>query len=119
MLRVYNYMAIGVAITGVVAYADLCHVCRDRQRRRDLGLTPFGNFMFASAFKWVVIFAPLGHGVLHLRAHQFDEPVGAAQIAFWVFAALDGAFDLLDLPGLCPCEHRAGVLHQRGLVRRA
>ena len=74
MIRVYNYMASGVAITGVVAYADLCHVGGDRRDGGHRSLTPFGNFMFASAFKWVVIFAPLGYGVLPLGAHQFDEP---------------------------------------------
>ena len=40
MLRVYNYMAIGVAITGVVAYADLSMSVQ--QGAAGLELTPFG-----------------------------------------------------------------------------
>ena len=54
------------------------------------GLTPFGNFMFASAFKWVVIFAPLAL-VFFISARINSMSLGTAQIAFWVFAALMGA----------------------------
>jgi uncharacterized protein len=54
------------------------------------GLTPFGNFMFASAFKWVVIFAPLAM-VFYLSMRIGKMSLGAAQVAFWVFAALMGA----------------------------
>jgi FtsH-binding integral membrane protein len=53
-------------------------------------LTAFGNFMFASAFKWVVIFAPLGL-VFFISARINSMSLGTAQIAFWAFAALMGA----------------------------
>ncbi len=46
--------------------------------------------MFASAFKWVVIFAPLAL-VFFISARINSMSLGAAQIAFWVFAALMGA----------------------------
>ena len=49
----------------------------------------FGNFIFASAFKWVVIFAPLGM-VFFLSARINSMSLSGAQIAFWVFAALMG-----------------------------
>jgi uncharacterized protein len=86
MLRVYNYMAIGVAITGVVAY--LTYVM-GVQSEAPLVLTSFGNLIFASAFKWVVIFAPLAM-VFFLSARINSMSLGTAQIAFWVFAALMG-----------------------------
>ena len=54
------------------------------------GLTPFGQFMFQSAFKWVVIFAPLAL-VFFISARIDSLSVGAAQIAFSIFAALMGA----------------------------
>ncbi len=88
MLRVYNYMASGVAITGVVAY--LIYAMAVEQTAAGLQLTAFGQFMFASAFKWVVIFAPLAM-VFYLSARISSMSLGAAQIAFWVFAALMGA----------------------------
>jgi FtsH-binding integral membrane protein len=88
MLRVYNYMASGVAITGVVAYAIFAMAVE--QGAGGLQLTAFGNFMFASAFKWVVIFAPLGL-VFFISARINSMSLGTAQIAFWAFAALMGA----------------------------
>ena len=88
MLRVYNYMASGVAITGVVAY--LVYAMSVEQTAAGLQLTAFGTFMFASAFKWVVIFAPLAM-VFYLSARIGSMSVSAAQIAFWIFAALMGA----------------------------
>ena len=50
MLRVYNYMASGVAITGIVAYAVYAMSVVTGADGAITGLTPFGNFMFASAF---------------------------------------------------------------------
>ena len=87
MLRVYNYMASGVAITGVVAYLTYMFAVVDNGA--GLQLTPFGNLIFASAFKWVVIFAPLGM-VFFLSARINSMSLSAAQISFWVFAALMG-----------------------------
>jgi FtsH-binding integral membrane protein len=46
--------------------------------------------MFASAFKWVVIFAPLAM-VFFLSARIGSLSLSAAQISFWIFAALMGA----------------------------
>jgi FtsH-binding integral membrane protein len=88
MIRVYNYMASGVAITGVVAW--LIYSMSVVQGATGLELTPFGQFMFASAFKWVVIFAPLAM-VFFLSARIGSLSLSAAQISFWIFAALMGA----------------------------
>ena len=90
MLRVYNYMASGVAITGVVAYAIYAMSVVTGADGAITGLTPFGNFMFASAFKWVVIFAPLAM-VFFISARINSMSLSTAQISFWIFAALMGA----------------------------
>jgi hypothetical protein len=90
MIRVYNYMATGVAITGVVAYAIYAMSVVTGADGAITGLTPFGQFIFQSAFRWVVIFAPLAL-VFFISARINSLSVGAAQIAFWVFAALMGA----------------------------
>jgi FtsH-binding integral membrane protein len=92
MLRVYNYMAIGVAITGLVAYLTYQAAGGDAIQIANgtiVGLTAFGTAIFASAFKWVVIFAPLAM-VFFLSARINSMSLGSAQIAFWVFAALMG-----------------------------
>jgi uncharacterized protein len=90
MIRVYNYMASGVAITGVVAYAIYAMSVVTGTDGAVTGLTAFGNFMFASAFKWVVIFAPLAM-VFYLSMRINKMSLGAAQISFWLFSALMGA----------------------------
>jgi FtsH-binding integral membrane protein len=84
MLRVYNYMAAGLGITGVAAYGTF-------QAAVDAtgNLTPFGVTLFTSPLKWAVIFAPfilvmvLSFGVQRMSA-------AAAQGLFWVYAALMG-----------------------------
>jgi uncharacterized protein len=89
MVRVYNYMASGVAITGLVAYL-IYAMSVTQSAGGGLALTAFGSFMFASAFKWVVIFAPLAL-VFFISARINAMSLSAAQISFWAFAALMGA----------------------------
>jgi uncharacterized protein len=90
MIRVYNYMASGVAITGLVAWLIYSMSVVSGADGTVTGLTPFGNVMYASAFKWVVIFAPLAM-VFFLSARIGSMSLGTAQISFWIFAALMGA----------------------------
>lgn len=87
MIRVYNYMAAGVGITGVVAYVT--YMMAVTQTAAGLSLTPFGNFVFASPFKWVIFLAPLGM-VFLLSARISRMSTSGAQMAFWAFAALMG-----------------------------
>ncbi len=89
MLRVYNYMASGVAITGIVAYAVYAMSVVTGPDGA-LSLTAFGNLMFASGFKWVVIFAPLAM-VFFISFRINKMSLSTAQIAFWAFSALMGA----------------------------
>ena len=83
MLGVYNYMAAGVALTGVIAY--LTNVLAVS----DAALTPFGQMLYSSPLRWVVMLAPLGF-VLYLSFRIQQMSVGAAQLAFWLFAAVMG-----------------------------
>ena len=64
MLGVYNYMALGVALTGLAAYA-IAHFAATSdptgvQIGRDLFLTDFGRALYLSPLRWVVMLAPLG-----------------------------------------------------------
>ncbi|MCB1475546.1 MAG: Bax inhibitor-1/YccA family protein [Rhodobiaceae bacterium] len=83
MLRVYNYMAIGLGITGVVAFAAAAMAVSGGQ------LTAFGQAIFLSPLKWVIMLAPLGM-VFYLSARISSMSVSGAQMAFWVFAGLMG-----------------------------
>jgi uncharacterized protein len=83
MLGVYNYMAAGVALTGVVAYLTYTMAVQGG------ALTPFGQALYTSPLKWVVMLAPLGF-VMFLGFRIQQMSVGAAQAAFWLFAAVMG-----------------------------
>ena len=63
MLRVYNYMAGGIALTGLVAYVIFNYSVTTTGARSNVGgrcrpasghvLTPFGQAIFVSPLKWV------------------------------------------------------------------
>jgi FtsH-binding integral membrane protein len=84
VLGVYNYMAAGVALTGIVAY--LTSVLAGSSLET---LTPFGQTLYGSPLRWVVMLAPLGF-VLFLSVRIQQMSVGAAQTSFWLFAAVMG-----------------------------
>ncbi|CCM77646.1 Bax inhibitor-1/YccA family protein [Rhizobium mesoamericanum] len=83
MLKVYNLMALGLAITGVAAYLGFNFAVQDGQ------LTQFGVLLFQSPLRWVVILAPLA-AVFFLSFRINRMSVAAAQTTFWVYAALVG-----------------------------
>ena len=83
MLKVYNLMALGLAITGVAAYLAFNFAVQDNQ------LTQFGVLLFQSPLRWVVILAPLA-AVFFLSFRINRMSVAAAQTTFWVYAALVG-----------------------------
>ena len=88
MLRVYNYMAGGVFLTGIVAYlASPAAITRGPTGARVL--TEFGQLIYVSPLKWVIMLAPLAF-VFFLSFRIYKMSVPAAQIAFWVFAGVMG-----------------------------
>ncbi|HEY0293102.1 MAG TPA: Bax inhibitor-1/YccA family protein, partial [Hansschlegelia sp.] len=94
MLSVYNYMSLGLAITGLAAIgAFMLAVTSDANSAvataRGMHLTQFGYLLFASPLKWVVLLAPLGM-VFFLSARLNSLSASGAQIAFYVFAGLMG-----------------------------
>jgi uncharacterized protein len=83
MLRVYNYMALALAVTGIAALATFNLAVTDGQ------LTQLGSVLYASPLKWVVMLAPLAM-VFFLSFRINSMSLGAAQITFWIYAALMG-----------------------------
>ncbi|MBB3135250.1 hypothetical protein FHS26_002991 [Rhizobium pisi] len=83
MLKVYNLMALGLAITGVAAYIGFNLAVQDNQ------LTQFGELLFRSPLRWVVILAPLA--VVFFLSFRINRmSVASAQATFWAYAALVG-----------------------------
>jgi FtsH-binding integral membrane protein len=94
MLRIYNYMTIGLAITGFAALGVyLAAVTNDptgaAARIGNAYLTSFGYAMFVSPLKWLFIFAPLAMVFVISFGIQRLAP-STAQLLFWVFSALMG-----------------------------
>jgi uncharacterized protein len=93
MLRVYNYMLLGLAITGVLALATFNLSFSETPTAYALGnglyLTDLGYALFGSPLRWVIMLAPLGM-VFFLSFRIQKMSVSAAQMTFWVFAALLG-----------------------------
>jgi FtsH-binding integral membrane protein len=76
MLRVYNYMASGLLLTGIVAYV--------------VANTPaIYNSIFGTPLAWVVMLAPLGF-VFFLSLRLDRIQASTAQALFWAFAAVMG-----------------------------
>lgn len=76
MLGIYNYMALGVALTGLVAYFVASNAA-------------IQEAIFGSGLVWVAIFAPVGL-VLLLSFGINRMSAGTAQLVFWAYAALNG-----------------------------
>lgn len=76
MLRVYNYMGLGLALTGAVAFL--------------VASTPaLYQPIFGTPLKWVAMFAPLAF-VMLLSFRVERMSASAVQASFWAFAAVMG-----------------------------
>jgi len=102
MQRIYNYMVLGLAITGFAALGvylfavtgDAASAARSATGgalaiRNGVYLTPFGYTLFVSPLKWVIMLAPLGL-VFFLGFRIQNMRPATAQLTFWIFAALIG-----------------------------
>ena len=81
MLQVYNFMAAGLGVTGLVAYAAVA--------------TGLYQQIAGTPLIWLVMLAPLG-AVLFLSFRIERMSTGGAQATFWTYAALMG----LSLAGI-------------------
>ena len=76
MLRIYNYMATGLGLTGLTAYF--------------VAITPsLFNAIYGTPLYWIVALAPLGF-VFYLSARLHKISFSTAQTVFWVFSGVMG-----------------------------
>ena len=90
MLKVYNYMASGVLLTGVVALIVFIMAVVTGSSGEIIGLTNLGNSIYNSGLAWVLMLAPLGV-VIYMSFGIAKMSYSKAQTVFWIFAALMGA----------------------------
>jgi FtsH-binding integral membrane protein len=76
MLRVYNYMTGGLALTGIVAWLTASSPAMIQA-------------IYGTPLLWVVMLAPLGF-VLFLTVRINKMSLAAAQTAFWLYAGVMG-----------------------------
>jgi uncharacterized protein len=94
MLGVYNNMVIGLALTGLVAYgAKILATTTDQTlavaQFGHIYLTSFGEAIYLSPLRWLVIFAPLAF-VLFMSFGINRMAASTAQAMFFVFSAAMG-----------------------------
>ena len=96
MLQVYNYMAIGLALTGVAALAVFALATTQggegavAQVGNGIYLTQFGVTLYTIPLKWVLALAPLGVVFwLSFGVHKMEP--AKARALFFLYAALVGA----------------------------
>ena len=90
MLKIYNYMASGVLVTGFVALFLFKYSVVTNEAGSITGLTSLGNAIYNSALMWVIALAPLGI-VMWMSFGLAKMSASKAQTLFWVFAGLMGA----------------------------
>ncbi|QPC86009.1 BAX inhibitor (BI)-1/YccA family protein [Mesorhizobium sp. NBSH29] len=95
MLKVYNLMALGLAVTGLAAVAMMMAATTTDPSAAvaTLGngkmLTSIGAAVYGSPLRWVVMLAPIA--MVFFLSYRVDKmSVSAAQTTFWVFSALMG-----------------------------
>ena len=89
MLKVYNYMATGVLLTGIIALITFKMSVVTDASGAIVGLTQIGNSIYMSGLKWLVMLAPLGI-VFYMSFGINKMSASKAQTTFWIFAALMG-----------------------------
>ena len=83
MLGVYNYMSIGLAITGLTAIGTSMFAGTRG------ALTPFGALLYTSPLKWVIMLAPLAF-ILFFSFRIEKMSAASARTMFFAFAAVMG-----------------------------
>ncbi len=76
MLSIYNYMTLGLVITGVVAFLTASS-------------PTMLETIYTTPLRWVVMLAPLGF-VFYFSARIHSMKASTAQLLFWVFSAMMG-----------------------------
>ena len=88
MIRVYNYMAGGVALTGIVAWLTF-QAAVTTTSSGALALTPLGHALYGTPLMWVFMLAPLGL-VFFISFRIGQLQASTARTLFFVYAGLLG-----------------------------
>jgi uncharacterized protein len=88
MLGIYNNMTLALGISALVAWGTFAMATVTTETGR-IGLTAFGQLIYTSPLKWVIMLSPLAFVfVLSFRFDRMSE--GALRTTFLAFAAVMG-----------------------------
>jgi len=88
MIGVYNYMTLGLGVTGLVAYGAF-RLGTVETANGKLALNDFGHAIYVSPLRWLIVLSPLAL-VFYISARLNSMSVASARNAFLAFAALIG-----------------------------
>jgi uncharacterized protein len=88
MIGVYNYMTLGLGVTGLVAFLAFKLGAVETESGR-LALTSFGHAIYVSPLRWLIVLSPLAI-VFYISARLNSMSVASARNAFLLFAGLIG-----------------------------
>ena len=89
MLKVYNYMATGVLLTGIISLISFKLSADISASGQIIALKPYGNAIFNSGLKWIIMLAPLA--VIFYMSFGINKmSTSKAQTVFWIFTILMG-----------------------------
>src|SRR6202046_422473 len=89
MIGVYNYMTLGLGVTGLIALGAFKLGVVEDAAGRITGLTDIGHAMYVSPLRWLIVLSPLAV-VFYITARISSMSVASARNAFIAFAALIG-----------------------------
>ena len=96
MLKVYNYMTIGLLLTGFIAYFFGKASIVTNEMGQIVGVTQVGALLFGSPLKWVVMLAPLGF-VFYLSARINRMSVSSCTNYFLAFCKYNGFISCISI----------------------
>ena len=102
MLKVYNYMASGIFLTGIISLLLFKLSVVIAADGSIIGLTGIGNALYNSSLMWIVMLAPLGV-VFYMSFGIRKMSVAKAQGTFWVFCSSNGRLFIFNIFSLYRC----------------
>lgn len=88
MLGIYNYMALGLLVTAIIAWYMSTQFSFNADGT--LTLTALAQTLYGTPLRWVVLFAPLGMIFLMGPMANRSESVGPLRAMYFLFTALMG-----------------------------
>ena len=95
MLKVYNYMATGVLLTGIISLISFKMSVVTDSAGTIASFTSFGNAIFFSGLKWVIMLAPLAI-VFYMSFGINKMSAAKAQTVFLGICFFNGIIIIMD-----------------------